>query len=46
MVAEILGSVPTDLVVWPWPVRSSANVTCPGPNRWNVPSPRPISTSP
>jgi hypothetical protein len=34
---------PNERVVWPWPVRSSARTTSPGPKRRVVPSPIPIS---
>ena len=37
---------PTDRVMWPLPVRSSANTTSPGPKRRIVPSPLPISIAP
>src|SRR5437660_9368214 len=37
---------PTERVVWPWPVRSSARTTSPGPKRRVVPSPIPISICP
>src|SRR5712692_3421799 len=40
------GSLPTARVVWPLPVRSSARMPSPGPNRCIEPSPRPISTPP
>ena len=30
---------PTALVIWPWPVRSSANMMSPGPSLRTVPSP-------
>src|SRR3954454_3876631 len=44
-VALIRGT-PTERVVWPWPVRSSARTTSPGPKRRVVPSPIPISICP
>src|SRR5207244_11448373 len=37
---------PTERVVWPWPVRSSARTTSPGPKRRVEPSPIPISICP
>src|SRR5215510_11726702 len=46
IVAVTRGTCPTTRVVWPCPVRSSAILTSPGPRRWIVPSPRPISASP
>jgi hypothetical protein len=41
-----LGTWPTTRVVCPCPVRSCAICTSPGPKRWMVPFPRPISASP
>src|SRR6266581_319174 len=46
IVAVTRGTWPTTRVVCPCPVRSSAIFTSPGPRRWMVPSPRPISASP
>ena len=45
MVALIRGT-PNERVVWPWPVRSSARTTSPGPKRRVAPSPIPISICP
>src|SRR5207249_4678885 len=46
IVAVTRGTWPTTRVVCPCPVRSSAIFTSPGPRRWMVPSPKPISASP
>ena len=40
------GWPPITLVMWPWPVVSSASMTSPGPKRLTVPSPISISTCP
>ena len=42
----VRGLPPTTRVTWPWPVRSSASRTSPGPKRLVEPSPTSISPSP
>ena len=42
----LIRGTPNERVVWPWPVRSSARTTSPGPKRRVVPSPIPISICP
>src|SRR5699024_4256899 len=44
--AVIRGLPPATRVMCPRPVRSSASITWPGPNRYTEPSPTSISTSP